>query len=666
MRAAVLALLLAVAALAATPCASGAAAGPPTGLHGFLLRADEPAVSAFHRTPSFAWSPVPGARRYQFQLSTSDTFRDNGILYDDSQLLTPVAAPPLTLPWITGSPHALYARVRAVLDSETTTWSEPYGFDVTPPAPPTPLPSYPGLLRWTPIAGADAYQVWLVDTGKMATVRTNVLDEREFYTFHQSPQWIGSLRWRIRALRGDTFNYRINGMPVAQTGAWSPVYSSTNPAVTTGPIKLIGTVSDVFSNGIATSAPHRTMPAFLWSGNQSASGTAAELFRVYIFTDSQCLNQVYQSSVVGGPAWAPRLTGPLALPSADTALTAARGSYLGDGKESSNLTYDFRVSQPNEQQSPATPTTAVPGEVPSAAGTTPPPGQTAGAAGSGSGSSGSGGSSSIGVGGNLGPPVDLWDVDWPRSGYYWTVVPVAVLGASAGATVAAPGSIVGATVLPVSSTTGFRVGDAVSIGAAPTADSAIVAGVSAGALIFSTPMQYAHAAAQPVTRAGGSVVYQDMELPQDVCTNPDRLQRFGISSEPSLTTAQSPFATGLSATGRLVSAAKTPAFYGQPLVAWTPAIGASIYQIQWSKAKYPFAAEPDPAGGAKGRLTFSTSMVLPLKPGTWYYRVRGFNYNLPTGVQQMGWSDPEKLVVTSPTYKVAPAPKKKFKVVGKP
>ena len=25
--------------------------------------------------------------------------------------------------------------------------------------------------------------------------------------------------------------------------------------------------------------------------------------------------------------------------------------------------------------------------------------------------------------------------------------------------------------------------------------------------------------------------------------------------------------------------------------------------------------------------------------GTWYYRVRGFDYNLPTGVQQMGWSD---------------------------
>jgi hypothetical protein len=56
--------------------------------------------------------------------------------------------------------------------------------------------------------------------------------------------------------------------------------------------------------------------------------------------------------------------------------------------------------------------------------------------------------------------------------------------------------------------------------------------------------------------------------------------------------------------------------------------------------------------------------VLPLGPGTWYYRVRGFDFNLPTGVQQMGWSDPEKLVVTKPKFKIAAPAKKKFKVVG--
>src|SRR5438105_11135765 len=122
-------ILAAVAALVVTAGASSAPASGPTGLHGFLLRADEPSSTDFHRTPSFAWNPVPGARKYQFQLSTSSTFRDNGILYSDSTLRTPVSAPTLTLPWITGSPHSLYARVRAVLDTETTRWSAPFGFD---------------------------------------------------------------------------------------------------------------------------------------------------------------------------------------------------------------------------------------------------------------------------------------------------------------------------------------------------------------------------------------------------------------------------------------------------------------------------------------------------------------------------------------------------------
>src|SRR5438034_7759082 len=115
--------LLAVAAFAATATTSSAGVPVPTGLHGFLLRADEPKTDSFRRTPSFAWNPVPGAKTYQFQLATSSTFRDNGILYSDSTLKSPVAAPTLTLPWITGSPHALYARVRGVLDSTTSPWS---------------------------------------------------------------------------------------------------------------------------------------------------------------------------------------------------------------------------------------------------------------------------------------------------------------------------------------------------------------------------------------------------------------------------------------------------------------------------------------------------------------------------------------------------------------
>jgi hypothetical protein len=660
---------LTICLLAALAC--GALAGTarpasvaPTGLHGFLLRADEPLTSAFHRTPSFAWNPVAGARTYQFQLSTSSTFRDNGILYNNSSLSTPVAAPSLTLPWITGSPHALYARVRAVTDATTSPWSTAFGFDVTPPAPPSPLPSYPGLLRWTPIPGADAYEVWLVDTGKVEYVRTNVLDERDFYTFHQSQQWTGTVRWRIRALRGDQFNQRVNGLPVAQHGAWSPVYSSTNPIMSTGKLQLVGTVSDVFSNGSANSPAHEMMPAFLWSGNQTAAGDATELYRVEIFTDRQCLNRVYTSAVVGGPAWAPRLNGPLSLPTDNATLTAARSGYLGDGKESSSYTYDGDKLDPAEQKAQASPTVAVPGDVPAFPGTTPPD-QAANPSSGGSSSGSGGGSTTISISGNLGPPVSLWDVDWPSSGYYWTVIPVVAVGASGGTTTTAPGAPKGTTVIPVLSTTGLRVGDAVSIGVAPSIDSGTIISVGSGSITLSGPTNFAHFAGEPVVRAGGSISYVDAELPEDVCAAPvNRVQRLGISSEPSLTSAQAPFATGLSSSGRLTSAARTSAFYGAPLIAWTPAFNADIYEVQYSKTRYPFKAEIDPRSSVKGFMTFSTSDVLPLKTGTGWSRVRGIDFNLPSGVQQMSWSDPEKLVVAQPKFKiVTAAPKKKFKVL---
>ena len=55
--------------------ADRAAPAAPTGLHGFLLRADEPAVDTFPRTPSFAWTPYDRAQSYDFQLATSKTLR---------------------------------------------------------------------------------------------------------------------------------------------------------------------------------------------------------------------------------------------------------------------------------------------------------------------------------------------------------------------------------------------------------------------------------------------------------------------------------------------------------------------------------------------------------------------------------------------------------------
>lgn len=650
---------LAAALLAVLVIAPAATAQPssPTGLHAFLLRADEPKRDSFPRTPAFAWNPVAGAVGYQFQLSTSSAFRDSGLLYEEpkdskSRLTSPVVAPRLSLPWITGSPHALYARVRATFQDGTSEWSTPFGFDVTPPPPPKPLAAAPGVLRWTPVAGADGYEVWFLDSGKSEVVYTNVLDERDVYTFHQSTDWIGTVRWRVRAGR-NIIDKTVNRIPTSFFGPWSPIYTSTNPAFETGGIKLTGTISDVVGDGKVTSPAHRFMPAFTWTGNETEDGTSAELFRVYAFTDKSCLNRVFTGAVVGSPAYSPRPFGPLALPVTDTG--PARSSYLVDSaSEPTGFTYDGDEVKTTESEAQATPTVSLP----TADGGQGPPMVT------------------WDEKTKFGAPVDLWDTNWPNGGYYWTVIPVAAVSPGALRTsVVAPGAQSDASSLPVASTAGFSVGDVVNVGFAGKnlEASLTVTGTAGGQLSFASTLKFSHGAGEPVTRTGGNLQYRDLELAPEVCAS-GRIARFGKNSEPSLTSAGDPFASGLSPAGRLTSAVHTASFYGAPLVSWTPALGASVYAVQWSKTKYPFKPEPDPAAKTLGILTSATSVVLPLTPGTWYYRVRGYDYWLPSNTatdpansQAMSWSDPAKIVITKPTFAVVPdaKPSKPKKKSGK-
>jgi hypothetical protein len=615
----------------------------PTGLHGFLLRADEPVTHSFPRTPSFAWNPVAGAVRYQFQLSTSSAFRENGIVFSGTGLTTPVVAPKSTLPWTTNN---LYARVRAIFRSSASAWSAAFSFDVSPPAAPTPLPlpaGSAGLLRWTPVEGADAYEVWLVDIPKKETVFTNVLDEREFYTFHRDTKWTGTIRWRIRALRIDSNPQdRANGLPAVGYGPWSPVYLSTNPAYSGGPIQLIGTVSDVYSDGTSSSYAHRLMPGFLFSGDQAMDGAQAELFRIYVSTDEQCLNTVYVSAVIGGPGYAPRPYGPLPLPTSGAEIPTARGSYIAnDGPEPQGYMFDGSPVTTTESMASATPTTAVPSDQ-----DTNPTGST---------TTTTSAPTQLQLEGSLGAPVDLWDTDWPSGGYYWTVVPVEADSPGAlTASISVPGSAANATTLPVSGAYQFAPGDVVLVGTIGNQETETVTASTVTTLTFATTLKFAHAPGEPVIRTGGNLQYRDLELPQDVCAA-GRVMRFGKDSEPSLTAAGQLFASGLSSGGKLVSAYSTSKFYGYPLVAWTPALGAYAYEVQWSKTRYPFKPEPDPQNGnAPGTMTFATSTVLPLSPGTWYYRVRGFNVSLRTGSQEMSWSDPARIVVAKPRFKIVP------------
>ena len=90
----------------------------PTGLHAFLLRADEPRTDRSRGTPSFAWTPYDSGRAATTSSSRpARTFDESAIVWStddrDDAAAGAALAIPLALPWMTGNPYALYAHVRA-------------------------------------------------------------------------------------------------------------------------------------------------------------------------------------------------------------------------------------------------------------------------------------------------------------------------------------------------------------------------------------------------------------------------------------------------------------------------------------------------------------------------------------------------------------------------
>jgi len=219
-----------------------------------------------------------------------------------------------------------------------------------------------------------------------------------------------------------------------------------------------------------------------------------------------------------------------------------------------------------------------------------------GASGAGTGSTGAtAGPSSAGSSGSSNPPaaagahIDLWDIGWPSGRYWWTVVPV----------------------VPVPTDTGG-------------------AGSSSGP--SAAPSEYI-----------------DTELPEDACAA-GRVWSFGKVSAPVATRTATPFVSGM-VSGRRVTAAahKLPRFRFLPLIAWQPALGAQLYDVEVSRTTYPWKATIQ-------QQTHATSLVLPLnknQDGTWYYRVRGVNPNLPNNAQTMSWSRPVPIRITGDVFTVA-------------
>ena len=187
------------------------------------------------------------------------------------------------------------------------------------------------------------------------------------------------------------------------------------------------------------------------------------------------------------------------------------------------------------------------------------------------------------------------------------------------------------------------------VGSTGISETATITAVTAGTITITPALKLSHGPGETVVRTSGNIIYVDKELGQDACAA-GRVLRFGKESEPALTAGGEPFISGLSPNGKLASASTDPAFSGNPLVAWTAALGADVYAVQWSKTNSPFKPETDPATTATGMMTLNTTALLPLEPGNWYYRVRGYNFALPLEGQAMSWSTPQRIVVAQPTF----------------
>jgi hypothetical protein len=596
-----------VALLAATLVSGAALAkdakkpAPPRNLHGFLLTPNEPTTTVFPRTPAFSWAPVRGARCYEFELATSRGFTESSVIWSNvaygvgpakacqavpadtpatatapvttpapgtttsaptgGATTTPVMIAPLkvpavsvdvALPWFTGNPYALYARVRAVTSSGPTRWSSSFGFNMRWPSVPAPQKTQTGLVRWSPVAGANGYQVWYPEIGKSFSTHTNVADLREFFTFHRTDSaWWSTAKWRVRAVRR-VFGTIPNGLPAVSYGPWSPLYTAKAAPVGTGKLRLIAALSDRTSSAHQSSA-HELMPGLVFTGDTGLDGQQYSLFRTYASTDRDCVNIVFRGSVVGSPAFAPRTTGPLALPADPGAYVSAapKSKVPADGtSEGTTFGTDWRPVVASESR----------GSTGAAGSTTVDPNAPVDESAS-----------------QLGSKVDLPDIDFPTTRYYWTVVPVQI---------------------------------------AKNADE---------------------------TKTG----YWDAETPQDACAA-GRVASFGKESDPVVTGAAggTPFVSGLAPNGRLLTASqRRPLVYSTPLVAWKPATGATAYEVQWSKSRYPWR----PTGS---KMTLSTSSLLDLGPGTWYYRVRGLN-QAQLRKAEMTWSPPVRVRIARPSFSIS-------------
>ena len=137
-------------------------------------------------------------------------------------------------------------------------------------------------------------------------------------------------------------------------------------------------------------------------------------------------------------------------------------------------------------------------------------------------------------------------------------------------------------------------------------------------------------------------------LPQDAC-QAGNVQMFKKrSTEPVLSAGAAPYVTGLSPSGRMLSAVNSKSrFYGAPLVAWTPSPGATKYDVEWSRTSRTPGGRPDRCGRRPRRL------MLPLHAGHVVLPRPRDQRVAAEATQKMRWSGSMRVQIAKPTFSVS-------------
>ena len=159
---------------------------------------------------------------------------------------------------------------------------------------------------------------------------------------------------------------------------------------------------------LATSTPaspkaHEMTPAFVFAGTRDANGSKYGLYRVYVFSDKQCVNTVFRGAIVGGPAYAARNKGTIKLPTEEKEVADAAGQILEIGDEGKSYTAEGILSKAASEAASAAGVAATPVTTPAAPGTGSPVEQASN---------------------STWPQIELLESGWPNGRFFWTVVPV--------------------------------------------------------------------------------------------------------------------------------------------------------------------------------------------------------------------------------------------------